>query len=562
MTKKTLAVLTAGIIASQVVAAEKLYPQEFKVFFSDKLTTENAASLRFEDKVIILDENTRITSQTAKLSDNILDLRKLDPQKKYQHAAISAVINSEKPAKLRMGMGADWWFDCYCNGQFVFGTNDSGNLFWPPTVKNFVFEVPLRAGRNELTIFTRSGLGGWTVAIGEPPSDAEMNPPRYLPVKPQIVYGPYLTNPGSDSITISYVVHGRQPLELEYRKKGNKVWKKLQLLRGGQLIDEGPVMRFDLTGLAPATTYEYRVLKRVGRELRDAEPGEVRTFKTFSKEKCDYTFWIMADTQAENYSKVKAVKNLLKARKDLVKADMFMHLGDISSNQDDIELALFGSFLKFIPQHQYIVTMRGNHEFDGAQSGHYLKYLGSKENKSYQAFKLGNVFFIVLDSGHHLPKDSTNSFQKFTGLNELDTLLEEQTKWLEEVVKSKDFAEADYRLVFAHVAPHSQPDGFNHMLPRLQKMTARLFKGNPAKYPVDLWFAGHTHAYKVLPADKSWQFPLIILGGGAKSTPPGAAVLVKVKNKQLFIESIDSDGKTRDKLVLKPKKEGGKLEKY
>lgn len=553
MSKKTLAVLTAGIIASQLVAGENLYPQEFKVFFSDRITTENAASLRFEDKVLVLDENTQVAAQTVKIDGNILDLRKLDPQKKYQYAAISAVINSDKPAKLRMGMGADWWFDCYCNGKFVFGTTESGNLFWPPSVKSFVFDLPLRAGRNELTIFTRSGAGGWTIAIGEPPADAVMNMPRYQPIKPQIVYGPYLTNPGCDSITISYVVHGRQPLELEYRKKGNKIWKKLQILRGGQLLDEGPVMRFDLTGLAPATTYEYRVLKRVGRELRQAEPGEVRTFKTFSKKDSNYTFWIMADTQAENYSKVKALKNLLKVRKDLVKADMFMHLGDISSNQDDIELALFGSFFQFIPKHQPIVPLRGNHEFDGAQSGHYLKYLGSKDHKSYQAFKLGNVFFIVLDTGHHLPKDSTNSFQKYTGLNELDTLLEEQTKWLEEVVKSKDFAEADYRLVFAHVSPHSQPDGFNHMLPRLQKMTAKFFKGDPAKYPVDLWFAGHTHKYQALPADKAWQFPLIILGGGAKSMVNGAAMLVKVKNKQIFIESIDSNGKTRDKFELKNK---------
>ncbi len=553
MAKKTLAILTAGIIATQLSASEKLYPQEFKVFFSDKITTENAASLRFEDDVLILDKKTQISAQPVKITGNILDLRTLDPQKKFQCAAVSAVIQSEKPRTLRMGMGADWWFDCYCNGKYIFGTTDSGNLFWPPSVKSFVFEVPLRAGRNELTIFTRSGAGGWTLAVGKPPADAKVNQPRHLPEKAQVVYGPYLTNPAPNSVTISYVVRGRQPIELEYRKKGNKTWKKLQLLRGGQLLDEGPVMRFDLTGLAPDTVYEYRALKRVGRDLRQAEPGTVRTFKTFSDKPQNFKFWIMADTQSHNYDKVKALQNLLKARPDLGNADMFMHLGDISSNQDDIELALFGSFFQYIPQHQYLVPARGNHEFDGAQAGRYLKYFGSKNNKSYQAFKLGNIFFIVLDTGHHLPPDSTNSFQKFTGLNELDTLLAEQTAWLDEVVKSKEFAEADYRIVFAHVSPHSQPDGFNHMLPRLQKMTARHFKGSPAKYPVDLWFAGHTHVYKALPADKSWQFPLIILGGGARSSVNGAAILVTLKDKKVFIESIDSNGKTRDKFVLENK---------
>ncbi|MBE6402722.1 MAG: metallophosphoesterase family protein [Lentisphaerae bacterium] len=553
MTKKTLAVLTAGIIAAQLTGAEKIYPQEFKVFLSDKITTENAASLRFEDDVLLLDEKTQIPAQKVKIDGNILDLRKLDPGKKFQFAAITAAVYADKPGKLRMGMGADWWFDCYCNGKFVFGTTQSGNLFWPPTVTSFVFELPLRAGRNELTIFTRSGIGGWTVAVGEPPADAQLNKPRQLPLPAKVLYGPYLTNPGADSITVSYVIQGRQPLELEYRKKGNKVWKKIQILRGGQLLDEGPVMRFDLKDLAPDTVYEYRALKRVGTELRQSEPDEVRTFRTFSSKNQNFSFWIMADTQTDNFSKLKHLKNLLDKRRELAKADMFLHLGDFSSNQDDIELSLFDSFLKLIPKHQLIVPMRGNHEFDGAQSGRYLKYLASKDNKSYQAFRIGNIFFIILDTGHHLPKDSKNSFQKFTGLNELDTLLAEQTAWLKEVVKSKDFAEADYRMVFAHIAPHSQRDEFNHMLPRLRKMTRDVFKGNPAPYPVDLWFAGHTHVYKVTPADKEWNFPVIIPGGGARKFVNGVAVLVKVKNNQIFIETMDSDGKTRDKFELKNK---------
>ena len=189
-----------------------------------------------------------------------------------------------------------------------------------------------------------------------------------------------------------------------------------------------------------------------------------------------------------------------------------------------------------------------------------MKYLGSKNHHSYQAFKLGNIFFIALDTGHHLPKSSTNSFQRYTGLNELDTLLAEQTAWLKETVKSKEFSEADYRIVFGHIAPHSQRDGFRHMLPRLRKMTEEWFKGSPAKYPVDIWFAGHTHKYKVSAADKEWQFPVIVLGGGAKKDNIGAAVLVTVKNGRVFIECIDSDGKTRDKFELKNKSlcKGGK----
>ena len=542
------AIITA---ATQVVLGKPLYPQEFKVFFSDRLTTENAASLRYEDEVIVLDEKSSVTAQKMRINEkSILDLRAVDPQKKFSKAAVSTVIYSDKPASLRMGMGADWWFDCYINGKYVFGTDESGNLFWPPSVESFVFEIPLRAGRNELTIFTRSGQGGWTVAVGEPPKTADLNQPRQNPVSAKVLYGPYLTNPTPTSITISYVVRGRQPLELEYRKKGNKVWKKLQILRGGQLVEDEPVMRFDLNDLRPNTVYEYRALKRVGRELREAKPEKVRTFKTFSDKPQDFSFWIMADTQTHKLHKLAHLKNLLAKRPELRSADMFVHLGDISSNQDDIELALFDSFLKGIPTHQPIVTVRGNHEFDGAQAGRYIKYLGTKQNKSYQAFMLGDIFFLALDSGHHLPKDSTNSFQKYTGLNELDTLLAEQTLWLQEVVKLPEFKQAACRIVFAHVAPHGQVDSFEHMVPRLQKMTAPLFKGAPAKYPIDLWFAGHTHAYKVVPADKNWQFPVLIPGGGARKSGDAAAVLVKVKDSKVYLETIHSNGKTNDRFVL------------
>ena len=101
MNTKTLAVLTAGIIAANISAAENLYPKDFKVFFSNEITTEHAASLRFEDDVLFLNEKNKVAAQKATVADNIIDLRKLDPEKKFQHAALSATIYADKPGKLR-----------------------------------------------------------------------------------------------------------------------------------------------------------------------------------------------------------------------------------------------------------------------------------------------------------------------------------------------------------------------------------------------------------------------------------------------------------------------------
>ena len=170
------------------------------------------------------------------------------------------------------------------------------------------------------------------------------------------------------------------------------------------------------------------------------------------------------------------------------------------------------------------------------------------ENRSYQAFTAGNVFFIVLDSGHHLPKTSNNPYQRYTALNELDTLIEEQQQWLEKVVQSPEFAQAKYRIVLAHSAVHSHKDSFNYIVPRLQKMVSKFFKGNPARYPIHLWFAGHVHKYIAAPPAKDWQFPTLTVGGGSSQKPfPGAAFFVQVKKGRIYVEAIDSDGNTHDK---------------
>ena len=555
---KTVPVITTYALAAFSALATEL-PTDFKVFFSNNITPEISSMLRFEDDELILADGTKISAVTVKRTAD-LNLREAQPDKTVKYAAAVGAIYAGRPQTLRIGMGADWWFDCYCNGKYIYGTTDSGNGSWPPRSTDYIFDLPLRAGRNDLVIFTRSGVGGWNLVMDVQNDSKEVNLPKLSDVKPKIVFGPYLTNPGNTTATISCVVRGRQPLELQYRKKGESIWQKKQILRGGQLLDEGPVMRFDLENLQPGSIYEYRLLKRTGPDLRTAEPGAVQEFRTFDKKGENFSFWIMADTHKSKIDKLAMLQQLLNSRPELQKADMFVHLGDISSNMDDIELALFDSFLKGIPAHQPIVAVRGNHEFDGEQAGRYMKYLGSREHKSYQAFKLGNIFFIALDTGHHLPKDSTNSFQKYTGLNELDTLLAEQTLWLQEVVKTPEFRNADCRIVFAHVAPHAQVDSFKHMIPRLQKMTAPLFKGSPAKYPVDLWFAGHTHVYKVAPADKNWQFPVLIPGGGARKAGDAAAVLVKVKNNTVYLETIHSNGTTNDRFVLNTKVKPAVLE--
>lgn len=521
---------------------------EFHVFCSNDLTADNAAVLRYEDKVMVLDNGKKIPAVKLQKNGELLDFRTVCSDKNINIAAAVTAVYADKPGTMRVGAGADWWFECYCNGRFVFANPASGNGFWPPKSDQYIFDIPLRDGRNDVVFLVKGGAGAWQLAVAEHPEIENPDLPPSARVESKILYGPYLTNPGTTQISISYVVQGRQPLELLYRKKGNKKWLKKQILVGGQLNDFAPVMRFDITGLQPDTAYEYKVLRRLPPEFRAFEESKVREFKTFSDKPQEFSFWLVGDTHLTKRGKLERVGKLMQKRPELAKADMFVHLGDFASYIDNFKQEVFASCLKLIPHEQKIVTMRGNHEFDGAEARHYLTYLGSMENRSYQAFTAGNVFFIVLDSGHHLPKTSNNPYQRYTALNELDTLIEEQQQWLEKVVQSPEFAQAKYRIVLAHSAVHSHKDSFNYIVPRLQKMVSKFFKGNPARYPIHLWFAGHVHKYIAAPPAKDWQFPTLTVGGGSSQKPfPGAAFFVQVKKGRIYVEAIDSDGNTHDK---------------
>ena len=523
---------------------------EFHVFCSNAVTSEAAQVLRYEDKVLVLEDGTKIEAQTLKKNGELIDFRTICSDKAVKIAAAVTAVYADKPGTVRIGAAADWWFECYCNGRYVFANPSSGNGFWPPKSDQYIFDVPLRAGRNDLVFLVRGGAGGWQLATDVKPDAIDPDKPAPQKVTPKILYGPYLTNPGTTQMSISCVVQGRQPLELLYRKKGNKKWLKKQILIGGQLNDFAPVMRFDLKELQPATTYEYKILRRLPPEYRASEESKIYEFKTFSDKPQEFSFWLMADSHLPKRAKLARVRNLLEKRPELGKADMFVHLGDFASYHDNFQHEVFDSFLKVIPPEQKIVTLRGNHEFDGAEATRYLSYLGTMENKSYQAFSAGNVFFIALDSGHHLPPDSDNPFQRYTALNELDTLITEQTSWLEKITASKECANAKYRIVFSHSAIHSHADSFDYMVPRLQKMVEKFFKGNPAKCPISLLFAGHVHKYMTATPDNKWTFPELTLGGGGKKTFSGAAFYVKVKPSGITVEAIDADGVTHEKFTF------------
>lgn len=527
-------------------------PAEWKLFRSDDFTAEDAAAARFEDDVLIPFSGTGKVKALILKPAPILDLTLGKKHERSNRAILVGTIFSKKPQTVYAGFGADWWIDGFCNGVYFGGTDVGGNDNWPPSAKDRIFPLKLRAGRNEISFFVTPGTGSWGVAVEFFASCNDPDiPPRRLP-EPGIAFPPYLTNPGATSITINYLLNGRQPLELEYRLSGTKEWTKVTPLRGGQITDEAPLLRFNLTGLKPDSTYEYRALRRIPPYFKRSVTEKIRTFRTWSGKSQKYTFFLMGDTQDSSKRKNLArMKLIQKAFPELKKSDFFIHVGDLHGVINHFRNDVFDSVLKTIPSEMPILTVRGNHEFEGAEAQQWLEHFQYQNGKSYGMLRMGEVCYLLLDTGHHLPKYTANSHKCYMGLNQLDSLLEEQRKWLNEVVKTPDFQTAKFRIVIAHVAPHGQRDSFRHMVPRTQKMVENVFKNS--KYPIDLWLAGHTHVYKRVKAHPEWQFPVVVVGGGGPRAEkkPGLALLFEVQPGMIIMKGLNADGTICDTFVLR-----------
>ena len=93
------------------------------------------------------------------------------------------------------------------------------------------------------------------------------------------------------------------------------------------------------------------------------------------------------------------------------------------------------------------VFVRGNHETRNKSARLLGDWLLPDGGHWYQAFTFGNTFFIALDGG----EDKPDTDKEYGGLVDFSTYHQEQAKWLEKVLGSPEFQQAQYRVVLLHI---------------------------------------------------------------------------------------------------------------
>jgi predicted phosphohydrolase len=149
----------------------------------------------------------------------------------------------------------------------------------------------------------------------------------------------------------------------------------------------------------------------------------------------------------------------------------------------------------------------------------------------------GPVCFVVLDTG----EDKPDSDMEYSGITDYDNYRTEQARWLKEALKSKDYTEAKYRVVIAHLPPVTGRNLWHGQTEVLEKFVPVLNEAN-----VDVMLSGHlhTHVNQKPVADIKFHVPVNMHNTVIKGV---------AKESQLELVFRDFDGKVVDRVVLNAK---------
>lgn len=363
----------------------------------------------------------------------------------------------------------------------------------------------------------------------------------------KIIHGPYIQNVDSNEVTVVWVTNKKAVSWVEVAPEGNKSfyaqeWPKYyQTLNGTRTI--GCIHKIRIQNLEKNKAYRYRifskeVLSNSGYRVLYGNVASTNVFsskplkfKTLDNHKHDISFYVVNDIH-EHQDTLKALLKDVKYGK----TDFVFFNGDMVSSMLD-ENQFFGGFMdmsvKMFAGEVPVVYARGNHETRGPLCNAFSDYFVTNNGKLYYSFRVGPVYFIVLDSGEDKP-DSDIEYSELACYDEYRT---EQKEWLEKIVQSPDFKSAPFRIALIHIPPlgtdwHGALDIRHKMLPVLNSAG------------INLMLCGHTHAYRYIEPDQSeLKFPILING-------TNTALKVDVDANTLIVRRLNTKGVEMNKFTF------------
>jgi len=331
---------------------------------------------------------------------------------------------------------------------------------------------------------------------------AQDRPYKVYDTRPVVLYGPYLTSPSVDGISVVWITD--TPCHSKVIWGEGEPLKKVAEPQEHGMVPVDTLHSVRLTGLAPGVRYQYKVVStRVVRlkpywpdKGRSVESG-VYSFELPGSRAETVSFSFITDTQHEDLQRLKDHLDLV----DWDRSDFLVHGGDALSWVED-EQQLMDKFLRPVTgrlgHSKALVFVRGNHDLRGAFARSVFEYVPTGTGQFYYAFDAGPVHLIVLDTC----EDKEDSRSVYADLNRCEVYREQEFRWLEHHIESSSrLKEAPFRVVLLHNPSFG-------WVPDTEKWTTLADRAG-----VDLVIAGHRHRYSLTPPGESnSRFYTVVVG--------------------------------------------------
>lgn len=324
-------------------------------------------------------------------------------------------------------------------------------------------------------------------------------------------HGPYLQELSEHAVTFVFTTSDKGFSWVEVKPDGGEAERHYTVRNGlRDAYNTFNVIRVE--NLRPDTRYQYRLCSK---QIADFQPYKVtfgdsivspwRRFSTPDPKATACSFIALSDMHQQP-DKLGRLLN----QAGVGSADMIFYVGDMMNYYDNEETP-FRSFIdksvELFASEKPFVLVRGNHETRGNMAREYARYVPKSSGKYYGAYRVGDIMFIVLDCGEDKPDD----FWVYAGLTDFDGYRTEQAAWFGELIRSKAYKSAKWRIVMNHFPPLSHMESDNPEHHGIQDITDKFLPlYNQAK--IDLMISGHTHAYEFMSPDKydRLTFPVIV----------------------------------------------------
>ena len=313
----------------------------------------------------------------------------------------------------------------------------------------------------------------------------------------EIAHGPYLQEVTTDGATFAFQTSQPSFSFIELKKEGEEDSNNYAGSQHGLKQADATFFAIRAEELQPNTTYQYRIHAK---EIKSFQPYKVvfgdsiaspwYTFRTIDPKQKGGSIFITSDM----HSNPKLLKNLLE-RCDYKTCTSFFYAGDMMNYMTENGEHPFTSFIdtsvEMFATSIPFEFVRGNHETRGNMARIFPSFFPKQNGKIYGSYLMGDVMVIMLDTG----EDKSDTHPVYAGLTDFDNYRSEQARWLEKVVKSKEFKKAKYRIVISHFPLVSDKEWEKGTTWKGCQDASQKFLPILNHAGIDLIVAGHTHRF-------------------------------------------------------------------